>query len=133
MAGNITLLIVDDLFTTRENIYKLLEFYPEVIPVGQAENAWEAIQKARELAPDVVLMDLNMPEMDGISGTKALLAAVPESCVLMMSVQGEREYQEQALAAGAKAYLVKPFTGQELVQTVQAVCKERSLRERVCS
>ena len=133
MEGKIKVLIVDDIVTTRENICKLLEFHPEIMPVGQAAGALEAIEAAKELQPDIVLMDINMPGMDGIAAAEILAAQVPKASVIMMSVQGEQEYLRRAMVAGAKNYLTKPFTGEELVQAVQQVYETEQKRKKVVS
>jgi pilus assembly protein CpaE len=121
MAKKIKVLIVDDIDATRNSICKLLEFHPEATVVGQAANAKEAIAKAKNLGPDVILMDINMPGMDGIAATEILAMEAPHAAIIMMSVQGEQEYLRRAMIAGAKNYLVKPFTGDELLQAVQQV------------
>ncbi len=117
----IKILIVDDVADIRENISKLMEFHSEVQIVGQAGTAAEAIEKAKELQPDVILMDINMPVMDGIAATEVLAVEVPKSSIIIMSVQGEQEYLRRAMMAGAKNYLVKPFTGDELLQAIKQV------------
>ena len=121
MGEKIKVLIVDDISDIRENICKLLEFYPEVAIVGQAATALEGIEKAKLTEPDVVLMDINMPGMDGIAATEIITANVPDVNIIMMSVQGEQEYLRRAMIAGAKNYLTKPFTSSELFQAVKQV------------
>ncbi len=121
MAKKIKVLIVDDIDATRNSICKLMEFHPEATIVGQAANAQDAIAQAKNLGPDVILMDINMPGMDGIAATEILATEAPQAAIIMMSVQGEQEYLRRAMIAGAKNYLVKPFTGDELLQAVQQV------------
>jgi len=117
----IKVLIVDDVADIRENISKLMEFHSEVQIIGQAGSAAEAIAKTKELQPDVILMDINMPVMDGITATEILTVEAPQSSIIIMSVQGEQEYLRRAMIAGAKNYLVKPFTGDELLQAIKQV------------
>lgn len=119
MGEKIKILIVDDIQATRENIGKLLEFHHEVVVIAQAASAMEGIKQANLLKPDVILMDVNMPGMDGIAAAEIIAADVPGSNIIMMSVQGEQEYLRRAMVAGAKNYLTKPFTGDELVQAVK--------------
>ena len=121
--GKIKILIVDDIQDIRENICKLLEFQTEVAVVGQAATAIEAIERARLTKPDIVLMDINMPGMDGIAATEVISAEVPGVNIIMMSVQGEQEYLRRSMIAGAKNYLTKPFTGDELLQATAKVLK----------
>ncbi len=130
MPEKIRVLIVDDVATTRENIKKLMEFHPEVVAVGQAGTGEEAIAQAKTLRPDVVLMDINMPGMDGIEATERLSLEVPEASIIIMSVQGEQEYLRRAMMAGAKNYLTKPFTGDELIHAAKdAFNRDRKVRD----
>jgi len=131
MGEKIKILIVDDIADIRENICKLLEFYPEVAIVGQAASALEGIEKAKLTQPDVVLMDINMPGMDGIAATEIIIANVPDVNIIMMSVQGEQEYLRRAMIAGAKNYLTKPFTSDELLQAVKQVYNNEQKRKNV--
>ena len=119
MNEKIRVLIVDDVAATRENINKLMEFHPEIEAVGQAGSGEEAVAQAKKLRPDIVLMDINMPGMDGIAATERLSVDVPETSIIIMSVQGEQEYLRRAMMAGAKNYLTKPFTKDQLLQAVQ--------------
>lgn len=121
MGEKIKILIVDDIDDIRENICKLIEFHPEVTVIGQAATAREAIEKSKMTRPDVILMDINMPGMDGIAATQIIREDVPGVNIIMMSVQGEQEYLRRAMIAGAKNYLIKPFTGDELLQAVTQV------------
>lgn len=113
--------IVDDFADTRESIAKLLYFEKDIEVVGSAGDGPQGIQMAKELRPDVILMDINMPGMDGIAATEAICAAVPECEVIMMSIQGEADFLRRAMLAGAREYLVKPFTGDELAGTIRHV------------
>lgn len=129
MSEKITVFIADDIAATRENICKLLEFESDLVVVGQAESGTEAVEKVKSMQPDVILMDINMPEMDGIAATEQIAAEVPNACILIMSVQGEQEYLRRAMVAGAKDYLVKPFSGDELIQAIkQGVGNEKKRR-----
>jgi pilus assembly protein CpaE len=130
MSEKIKVLIVDDVAETRENIRKLMEFHPEFEAVGQAGTGEEALVQAKALHPDVVLMDINMPGMDGIAATERMSVEVPESSIIIMSVQGEQEYLRRAMMAGAKNYLTKPFTGDELMNAIKdAYTKDRKVRD----
>lgn len=129
MGEKIKILIVDDIDDIRENICKLIEFHPEVTVVGQAATAREAIEKAKKTKPDVILMDINMPGMDGIAATEIIRADLPGVNIIIMSVQGEQEYLRRAMIAGAKNYLIKPFTGDELLQAVTQVYNNEQKRK----
>ncbi|WP_378951318.1 CpaE family protein [Pelosinus sp. sgz500959] len=129
MGEKIKILIVDDVQDIRENICKLLEFHSEVTVIGQAATAVEAIEKAKQTQPDVILMDINMPGMDGITATEIISVEVPSTNIIMMSVQGEEEYLRRAMIAGAKHYLIKPFAGDELIHAIKQICRDRSKNE----
>jgi pilus assembly protein CpaE len=115
----IRVMIVDDVSETRENVRKLLQFEPDVDVVGVARTGKEAIQLSQELNPDVVLMDINMPDMDGISATEAIRAKQPAVQVIILSVQGDQNYMRRAMLAGARDFLTKPPMGDELISAIR--------------
>ncbi|MFZ5942658.1 MAG: response regulator [Bacillota bacterium] len=115
----IKVLIVDDITETRENINRLLKLEEDIQVVGEAANGEQAIKKAEQLLPDIILMDINMPIMDGIAATEKISLNLPNIAVVMISVQGEAEYLKKAMMAGAREYLVKPFSADELVDTIK--------------
>ena len=119
MRQPLRLLIVDDAAPTRESLKTLLGFEHAIEVVGEAGDGEEAIAQARQLQPDVILMDINMSPVDGITATEVISTEMPRSVIVMMSVQGEQEYLRQAMAAGARDYLTKPFSSDELVHTLQ--------------
>lgn len=104
----IRVLIVDDIAETRENIRKLLQFEGDIEVVGAARTGREAIDLAVETNPDVVLMDINMPDMDGITATEAIRKRNPSSQIIILSVQGDPNYMRRAMLAGARDFLTKP-------------------------
>ena len=120
-SGKIRVLIVDDIIETRENVKKLLYFENDIEVVGTAANGREGVELAAKLLPDVVLMDINMPEMDGIAASEAISAQSPNVQVVMMSVQGEADYLRRSMLAGAREFLIKPFSGEELVTSIHRV------------
>lgn len=117
----IRLLIVDDLVETRENLRKLLYFESDIRVVGAATNGEEAVQLAVELNPDVILMDMILPGLDGIRATEIISQQVPTAQVIMMSVHGETDYLRRAMLAGAKEFLIKPFSSDELMTSIRRV------------
>ena len=117
----IRVLIVDDIPETRENLRKLLYFETDIEVVAAANDGEEGVKLAKEYLPHVVLMDINMPGLDGIAATEAITQEVPFSQVIMMSVQGEADYLRRSMLAGARQFLIKPFTGDELVSTIRRV------------
>jgi pilus assembly protein CpaE len=132
MADPIRVLIVDDIPETRDHLTKLLGFESDIDVVGSAASGAEAISLATSLTPDVVLMDINMPDMDGISATEQLGRAVPTASVVMMSVQGEADYLRRSMLAGAREFLVKPFSSDELTASIRQVhTREREKASRM--
>src|SRR5437867_2716019 len=121
MTDRIKVLIVDDIPETRDHLTKLLGFESDVEVVGSAASGAQALEMAVRLSPDVVLMDINMPDMDGITATEKLAAAVPAAAVVMMSVQGEADYLRRSMLAGAREFLVKPFSSDELTASIRQV------------
>lgn len=111
------LMVVDDIPDTATNVQKLLHFERKYRVVGTAASGREALQKADQLRPDVILMDINLRDMDGLQVAEQIMRQWP-TCIVMMSVQSEPEYFSQAMAIGARGYLVKPFTSERLVRTL---------------
>lgn len=120
MAGEkIRVLIVDDVAETRENVRKLLQFESDVEVVGAARSGKEGIQFSQEMDPDVVLMDINMPDVDGITATETIRQKMPHIQVIILSVQGDQNYMRRAMLAGARDFLTKPPTGDELISAIR--------------
>ncbi|MEO8470231.1 MAG: response regulator [Chloroflexota bacterium] len=132
MNDQIKVLIVDDILETRDHLSKLLSFESDIDVVGVAASGAEAIERAVALAPDVVLMDINMPDMDGIAATELLAIKCPTAAVVMMSVQGEADYLRRSMLAGAREFLVKPFSSDELNASIRQVwTRERDKMARM--
>ncbi|RLD07497.1 MAG: hypothetical protein DRI32_00755 [Chloroflexi bacterium] len=112
-------LIVDDVAETRENVRKLLQFESDVEVVGVARTGREAIDIAQEVEPDVILMDINMPDMDGIAATEAIRQKRSFVQVIILSVQGDPNYMRRAMLAGARDFLTKPPMGDELISAIR--------------
>jgi len=132
MADQIRVLVVDDIPETRDHLTKLLGFESDIDVVGAAASGREALEMAVRLSPDVVLMDINMPDMDGITATEQLSSMAPGSAVVMMSVQGEADYLRRSMLAGAREFLVKPFSSDELTASIRQVnARERDKQSRL--
>lgn len=125
MAEKIRVLIVDDLQETRENVRKLLQFEPDIEVIGQAANGQQAVELTQQHQPDIILMDINMPGVDGITASQAISKSDPGSQIIIMSVQSEVDYLRRAMLAGARDFLMKPFSGDELVSAVRRVHETR--------
>ncbi|MBI2777459.1 MAG: response regulator [Chloroflexi bacterium] len=131
MTDRIKVLIVDDIPETRDHLSKLLGFEGDIEVVGVAASGADAVAQAVALRPDVVLMDINMPDMDGIAATELLAARCPTASVVMMSVQGEADYLRRSMLAGAREFLVKPFSSDELTASIRQVwTRERDKMSR---
>src|SRR3990172_8312267 len=132
MTDRIKVLIVDDIPETRDHLTKLLGFESDIDVVGAAASGAEAVTMAVALVPDVVLMDINMPDMDGIATTELLAVKCPTAAVVMMSVQGEADYLRRSMLAGAREFLVKPFSSDELTASIRQVwARERDKQSRI--
>jgi pilus assembly protein CpaE len=124
----IKVLIVDDIAETRDHLTKLLAFEQTVEVAGVAGSGEEAIQMAMDLRPDVVVMDINMPGMDGIAAAELISQRLPTIAIIMMSVHGEAEQMRRSLQAGAREFLVKPFSSDEFSETIKRVHEREEAR-----
>jgi pilus assembly protein CpaE len=115
----IRVVIVDDIAETRENIRKLLQFEPDVEVVGVARTGREAIDVSKDVKPDVLLMDINMPDMDGIAATEIIRKSVPFAQIVILSIQNDSNYMRRAMLAGARDFLTKPPTIDELNSAIR--------------
>jgi signal transduction histidine kinase len=115
----IRVLIVDDVPETRENIRKLLQFESDLEVVGAARTGREAIRFSQEMDPHVVLMDINMPDMDGITATEQIRQKMPQIQVVILTVQGDPNYMRRALKVGARDFLTKPPMADELTAAIR--------------
>jgi pilus assembly protein CpaE len=131
MEQKIRVMIVDDIPETRDNFAKLVMFERDIEVIDTAGTGAEAIEKARQLQPDVVLMDINMPDMDGLRATEIINAELPGVAVIIMSVQGEQDYLRRAMLAGARQFLIKPCTGDELVDSIRQVYRLEANKRRM--
>ncbi len=119
----IRVLIVDDVAETRENIRKLLQFEADLEVVGAEFSGRSGIEAAKSLKPDVVLMDINMPDMDGITATELIRKQNPATQIVILSVQGDPNYMRRAMLAGARDFLTKPPALDELTSAVRRAGK----------
>jgi pilus assembly protein CpaE len=125
----IKVLIVDDIPDTRDHLSRLLGMEREIDVAGSAGSGEEAIQMALEMRPDIIVMDVNMPGMDGVAAAEIISQRLPNSPVIMMSVHGEAEHLKRAMLAGAREFLVKPFSADEFATSIKRV-HERELVRR---
>ena len=132
MTEEYNVLIVDDQEETRKNVARLLQFENDINVVGTARTGQDAINQTVALDPDVVLMDINMPDMDGIEATERIQAQAPISQIVILSVQGDTNYMRRAMLAGARDFLTKPPKSDELVSVIRrAGAKAKAIRSDV--
>ncbi|MBE7469227.1 MAG: hypothetical protein DPW09_25830 [Anaerolineae bacterium] len=117
----IRVLIVDDVAETRETLHKTLFLEAGIEVVGTAANGEQAVEMAVERQPDIVLIDLILPGIDGFSATEQILQQVPSAQIITMSVNGETDYLRRSMLVGAREFLIKPFSGYELVSSIRRV------------
>jgi pilus assembly protein CpaE len=129
--GKIRVLIVDDIAETRENIRKLLQFEPDIDVVAMARTGREGIQLSKEYKPNVVLMDINMPDMDGIQATEIIVKEVPIAQIIIVSVNSDTDYLRRAMLAGARDFLSKPPSADELINTIRRLGEMSRQREQM--
>jgi two-component system response regulator NreC len=117
----IRLLVVDDHAVMRDGIRALLSLHEDIEIVGEAATGQEAIEKARDLTPDVIIMDIAMPGMDGLEATRRILKANPREKILVLTQHDDKEYILSAIKAGSSGYVPKRALGSELVSAIRAV------------
>lgn len=123
MSEEISVLLVDDHSLVRRGFRRILEDDEGMHIAGEASNGVEAIRMAYELKPKVVVMDLSMPELDGVQATKEIVKHLPATEVLILSMHADDNYVRNALDAGAKGYLLKSAIDVDLVGAIRAVAE----------
>jgi NarL family two-component system response regulator YdfI len=127
MEGVIRVLIADDHLVVREGLSAILEAAEDMVPVGEATDGAEAVELTGELAPDVVLMDLRMPNMDGIEAIRQIKARYPAVEIVILTTYDDDEYIVRGLRAGARGYLLKDTGRKVLFETIRAAVRGESL------
>jgi DNA-binding NarL/FixJ family response regulator len=120
----INVFLVDDHRILRDGLHMLLELQGDIRVVGEAEDGRKALEGILSAKPDIVLMDITMPELNGIDATENILRKLPRTKVIILSVHSDAEHIYRALHAGAKGYLLKESAGEEVVEAVRAVYNE---------
>lgn len=116
----IRVMVVDDHDETRELIKKILFIQPDMEVASEAGNGIEAIDSYRDDPVDVILMDINMPVMNGLEAADRISTEYPDAIIVMMSVQSESEYMRKAMDSGARSYIVKPFEVDDLCDSIRS-------------
>ena len=123
IPDKIRVLIVDDITETRENIRRMLQFDPNIEIIGEARTGKEAIEMASQKLPEVIVMDINMPDMDGLVATETIRKKHPHIQIIILSVQYESGYMRRAMLAGARDFLTKPPLIDELTNAIRQAGK----------
>ncbi len=118
---SIQILLVDDHSITREGLYALLGKKPNFTVIKQAENGRAAVKLARQHKPDVIVMDINMPDLNGIDATRQILAELPDVKIIALSMYSDRSYVKGMLQAGASGYLLKNCAFDELAKAIETI------------
>lgn len=129
MTDSIKIMLVDDQRLMRDGLRTLMELVDDIEVIGEAENGAQALTLYEKLRPDVVLMDIRMPEMDGVEATRRLISNWPEARVVILTTFDDNEYVFDGLRAGAMGYLLKDVSGDELAQAVRTVSSGGALIE----
>ncbi len=127
----IRVLVADDHPVVREGLSAIVDAEDDILVVGEAWNGEEAVRLAHQLHPDVVLMDLKMPKMDGVEAIQRIRAEVPETYVLILTTYADDDYIEAGIRAGARGYLLKDAPPDELVRAIRVVSRGESLLEPI--
>lgn len=127
MTSAIRVLIADDHLIVREGLRMILANYPDINLVGEATDGQQAIELARETHPDVVLMDLRMPGLDGLSALEEISAQWPEIAVVILTTYNEDQLMIRGLQAGARGFLLKDTGRQTLLETIEAAFRGETL------
>lgn len=117
-------LIADDITETRRSARLMLSMIPAAEVVAIAKNGREAVELTRQHRPDIALMDVNMPEMDGLSAIQEMMAEWPQMACIVISAERDTQTLLDAMAAGARGYLTKPFTTDQLIETFRRIVKQ---------
>jgi NarL family two-component system response regulator LiaR len=134
MSNSVTVVIVDDHFVVREGVRALFETQPDITIVGEAASGEEAVRLCADYAPDVVLMDLLMPGLNGVEATRQIKQVSPRSQVIVLTSYHEDEHILPAIRAGALSYLLKEAGPDELLAAVQkAALGETTIHSRVAA
>jgi DNA-binding NarL/FixJ family response regulator len=120
LKDKIRVLIADDQQLVREGLHVLLDLTPDICVVGEARNGVEAIERALQLEPDVILMDVQMPEMDGVAASRQVQETCPKVKVIILTTFDYDEYVFEALLAGAAGYLLKDVPSEQLAEAIRA-------------
>ncbi len=127
MANRLTVMLVDDHALVRRGFRRMLEDEPSLEVVGEASDGAEAVKRAEELRPAVIVMDCALPQMNGIQAARLILAKFPDTAILMLSMHAEDTLVRQALEAGARGYILKNAMDLDLVSAIKKVAAGKTV------
>jgi len=127
MANRLRVLLVDDHALVRRGFRRMLEDEPTFQVAGEASDGLEAVELAEQLRPDVIVMDCALPQMNGIEASRRILAKLPETAILMLSMHSEDTLVKQALEAGARGYILKNAMDLDLVSAIKKVAEGKTV------
>ena len=122
----VRILVADDHVLLRRGIRTLLESHPGWTVCGEASNGREAVDQAKELHPDIVVLDITMPQLNGVDATPLILKAAPETKVLILTMHSAHEITQRAVRAGARGYILKSDTERDLIAAVEALMEDQT-------
>jgi len=122
--SKIRVLLVDDHMVVRVGLKALINSEPDMVVVGEAANGLEAIERARALAPEVIVMDISMPELDGLEATRRIRAELADCQILILTVHAQERYLFPVLKAGAAGYVLKSTVDTELLDAIRVVARD---------
>lgn len=122
----VRILLADDHAILRQGLRRILESYPEFVVVAEAASGLQAVEMARGVQPDVAIIDVGMPELNGIEATIQILRRSPGTAVLILSMHNDERYVVRAMRAGARGYLLKDSVEEDLIKAIQLACKGES-------
>ncbi len=128
MEDKIGIMIIDDIKETCDNIARLISLEEDLVVVGQAQDAESGIEIAKQLRPDIILLDINLPGMDGLKAAEILSLELPATGIIIISVQEEHYYMQQAMTAGARGYLMKPFSQADMIKAIRRIYSSEQKR-----
>ena len=122
-TSRVRVLVVDDHEPMRQWVCSTLRTRPELQVIGEASDGLEAVHKAQELHPDLIVLDIGLPTLNGLDAARHIHALIPESKILFLSQHSSAEIVEGALSSGAVGYVIKMHAGTDLLNAVEAVCQ----------
>lgn len=126
MATPIRIMIADDHTIVRQGLARLLEDHPELKVVGEAADGRMAVEKAMELKPDIIIMDIAMPLLNGIEAAKRIRKGLPKAKILILSMYSHEHYINELLESGISGYLLKDSSGRDIINAIQAAMKDET-------